>query len=167
MAAYHAIRPCDVERLYELNQANTNAVSSKSFEDFQQLVEHSFWNCCTDGATGFALAFDQTTDFPAYKGHVVFDWFKQRYPDFVYLDRICVASNERGHRIGTGLHAELAAFMRAHDRRVLCLAIYTDPPNPRSYAFHTALGFKVVGKERIYNGTKEVQYLVREENELV
>ncbi len=105
----------------------------------------------------FLLAFDQDADYdsPNYL------WFRERYPRFVYVDRIVVAPAMRKRGLANRLYEDLfrVANDAGHDR-VVC-EVNSDPPNPASDAFHAALGFVEVGQASIHDGTKTVRYLAR------
>jgi predicted GNAT superfamily acetyltransferase len=103
------------------------------------------------------LAFDQDADYdsPNYL------WFRQRYPRFVYVDRIVVAPAMRKCGLANRLYQDLfhAARVAGHER-VVC-EVNSDPPNPASEAFHASLGFLEVGHAAIHDGAKTVRYLAR------
>ena len=89
----------------------------------------------------FLLAFDQKVRYDSPN----FLWFRSRYPRFVYVDRIVVASAARGRGYARRLYDDL--FRHAVDaghERVVC-EVNARPPNPASDAFHAALGFVEVG----------------------
>jgi len=103
------------------------------------------------------MAFDQDADYdsPNYL------WFRERYPRFVYVDRIVVAPAMRKCGLANRLYEDLFRVAKdaGHDR-VVC-EVNSDPPNPASDAFHAALGFVEVGHASIHGGTKTVRYLAR------
>ncbi len=103
------------------------------------------------------MAFDQSADYdsPNYL------WFHERYPRFVYVDRIVVDPALRKRGIANRLYEDLfrAARNAGHDR-VVC-EVNSDPPNPASDSFHEALGFTEVGHAAIHGGAKTVRYLAR------
>lgn len=105
----------------------------------------------------FLLAFDQHApyDSPNYL------WFRERYPRFVYVDRIVVAPAMRKRGLAHRLYEDLFRVAKdaGHDH-VVC-EVNSDPPNPASDAFHAALGFVEVGQASIHGGAKTVRYLAR------
>jgi predicted GNAT superfamily acetyltransferase len=87
------------------------------------------------------------------------DAFCARYPRFVYVDRIVVASSGRGRGCARRLYRDLFEHaVRAGHERVVC-EVNTSPPNPASDAFHAALGFAEVGTASVYDGSRTVRYL--------
>jgi hypothetical protein len=105
----------------------------------------------------FLLAFDQDADYDGPN----FLWFRERYPRFVYVDRIVVASSARGRGLARLLYCALfVEAARAGHSCIVC-EVNSEPPNPGSDAFHAALGFAKVGSASIHNGSKTVRYLLR------
>jgi len=88
-----------------------------------------------------------------------FLWFGARYPRFVYVDRIVVASSARGRGCARRLYRDLFQHAaEAGHERVVC-EVNSNPPNPASDAFHAALGFVEVGTASVYDGSRTVRYL--------
>lgn len=103
---------------------------------------------------GYLIAFDERADY----GSPNFLWFRERYPRFVYVDRIVTAPHARGRGLARAFYARLfAAAREAGQERVVC-EVNSEPPNPASAAFHAALGFREVGSAALGVG-KVVSYL--------
>jgi predicted GNAT superfamily acetyltransferase len=101
------------------------------------------------------LAFDQDADYDSPN----FLWFRSRYPRFLYVDRIVVASSARGRGCARTLYRDLFEHaVKARHERVVC-EVNSRPPNPASDAFHAALGFVEVGAASVYDGSRTVRYL--------
>jgi predicted GNAT superfamily acetyltransferase len=106
------------------------------------------------GATALLIALDETAPYD----NPNFNWFKQRFDRFVYIDRVIVANAARGRGIARMLYQDLfAAAKEAGHSRIVCEVNLT-PPNPASDAFHAAMGFTAVGQAILYDGKKEVRY---------
>ncbi|MBO9522071.1 MAG: GNAT family N-acetyltransferase [Nocardioidaceae bacterium] len=87
---------------------------------------------------GFVLTFAAGSDYDSPN----FRWFAERYPSFVYLDRIVVDPAFRRTGLGTRVYDELEA---AAGTPVFCLEVNSDPPNEPSLAFHRHRGYVEVG----------------------
>jgi predicted GNAT superfamily acetyltransferase len=123
----------------------------------RHLVRHAFMARAI-GDEALLIAFDQdaTYDNPN------FQWFRERFDRFVYVDRLVVAPARQGWGWARLLYESL--FERARERghgRVTC-EINVDPPNPRSEAFHTGLGFETVGQAILPDARKTVRYFCRQ-----
>lgn len=105
-----------------------------------------------DDAIAFLLAFDQRADYdsPNYL------WYRQRYPRFVYIDRIAVAASHRHRRIGGLLYDDLFAFARERGFDTVAAEFYVEPFNQASSRFHARYGFREAGTQWVAQGTKRV-----------
>ncbi|MCW2786605.1 MAG: family N-acetyltransferase [Marmoricola sp.] len=74
-----------------------------------------------------------------------FRWFVERYPVFLYLDRIVIDPAARRTGIASRVYAEIEA-RAAELGPLLCLEVNVDPPNEPSLAFHRSRGFTEVGR---------------------
>ena len=105
----------------------------------------------------FLLAFDERADYdsPNYL------WFRERYPRFVYVDRVAVEQAARGRGFARRLYADLMQQAAAAGHTVVVCEVNANPPNPASDALHAALGFAEVGAASIRGGSREVRYFAR------
>ena len=88
-------------------------------------------------------------DSPNYR------WFCDRYPDFLYVDRVFVAPAFHGRGIGRRLYDPVTARAAARGAPVTC-EVNELPPNPDSIAFHERLGFVTVGCQEYEGGAQRV-----------
>lgn len=104
----------------------------------------------------FLLAFREGADYdsPNYR------WFAERYPRFLYVDRIIVSSAWQGRKLGNALYEDLFAFARAHGLPQVTCEFYTVPFNEGSSRFHAKFGFREVGRQWVADGKKEVSLQV-------
>jgi predicted GNAT superfamily acetyltransferase len=127
--------------LLALNNAHAGELSWLEPERLEHLVQQAFLARRIGGLDAFLLAFDQDAGYDSPN----FLWFRARYPRFVYVDRIVVAASARGRGYARQLYHDLFEHaLRAGHERVVC-EVNSTPPNPKSDAFHAALGFVEVG----------------------
>lgn len=140
-----------------LNNEHAEELSWLQPPELSHLIAEAFRAARIGNIEAFLIAFDQDADYHSPN----FLWFKARYPRFVYVDRIAVASEARGRGHARRLYNDLfeCAAQAGHD--VVVCEINSDPPNPGSDAFHAALGFTLVGEARIHGGKKAVRYFAR------
>jgi len=121
----------------------------------EHLVAQAFMARRIGNIDAFLLALDQDAAYDSPN----FQWFRARYPRFVYVDRIVVAASARGRGCARRLYNDLFEHARraGHDR--LVCEVNSSPPNPESDAFHAALGFLEVGTASVYGGSRTVRYL--------
>jgi predicted GNAT superfamily acetyltransferase len=103
------------------------------------------------------LAFREGVDYdsPNYR------WFVQRYPQFLYIDRVVVAAARRGHGLGARLYDDITAFAASRGVAHLTCEFDFEPPNPASARFHARRGFREVGRQRLGGGKKQVSLQAR------
>ena len=89
-------------------------------------------------------------DSPNYR------WFAERYPVFLYIDRVVVDARQQGRRLGAALYRDLFEFARASGVSSVTCEFDVIPPNPASSAFHAHFGFHEVGEQWIAQGRKKV-----------
>jgi predicted GNAT superfamily acetyltransferase len=105
----------------------------------------------------FLLAFEQTDDYDG----IHFKWFCSRYDRFLYVDRVVVDEDHRGQGYGQILYADLYERAKELSHDCIVCEVNVQPPNPGSDRFHSAQGFREVGRATIDNGAKTVRYLLR------
>jgi uncharacterized protein len=162
--ALHSVTALEMSRsealgqgLLALNNAHAQALSWLEPERLRYLVGEAFLARRIGSVDAFMLAFDQDAHYDSPN----FLWFQSRYPRFVYVDRIVVASSARGRGYARQLYRDLFehALRAGHDR--ICCEVNQNPPNPESYAFHATMGFIEVGAASVHDGAKTVRYLSR------
>jgi predicted GNAT superfamily acetyltransferase len=108
---------------------------------------------CRDGAvSAFLLAMRHDADY----NNENFDWFRQRYQRFIYIDRIVVAATARGQGLASLLYEDLFSFARANAISLIVCEYNLAPPNEPSRLFHDRFGFRERGTQWAAAGTKRV-----------
>lgn len=132
--------PLDAQRLAELDRQSV----------YHRVV------CDGDSVVAFLLAFREGADYdsPNYL------WFCERYPTFLYVDRIAVAASHRGRKLGGLLYDDLFGFARERGfARIVC-EFYIVPFNEASSRFHARYGFGEVGTQWVAGNSKQVSLQV-------
>ncbi len=89
-----------------------------------------------------------------------FQWFKSRYADFIYIDRIVIASNYRRHGLGRIFYADVQTYSELRSPYLAC-EIFLEPRDDASVLFHGTYGFREVGQQSIADG-RRVGLLLKE-----
>lgn len=105
---------------------------------------------------GYLLTFDQTAAYDSPN----FIWFRERYPRFVYVDRIVIDPSARKSGHARQLYEHIFRRAAADGHSLVTCEVNLDPPNPGSDAFHAAMRFSEAGQAMLANG-KRVRYLTR------
>ena len=143
-----------------LNESGLPHVNRISAGDLAKFAAQSCYFRITredEKLAGFLLAFSQRASYHSPN----FLWFRDRYPRFVYIDRIVVAPSRRRSGIGRLLYADLESVAYALALDLTC-EVNLDPPNPGSLAFHQRFGFCEVGRQRTDDGAKLVCLMSKE-----
>jgi len=146
----------DMSALIALNNSHAVELSWLEKPQFENMILNAIYARGITPDKGFLIAFDQT----ALYDNVNFLWFRARYENFIYVDRVVVDSAFRGQGAARALYADLFEFARSQWQSLIVCEVNTDPPNPASDKFHKRLGFKRVGDSLISSG-KRVQYLAK------
>ena len=150
--------PDDIDILLALSNVQEREIGVFTRAAFSELVDLSFRTRMTSTCDAFLLALAEKAPeiAPNYR------WFAARFDRFVYIDRVVVAENARRRGLARLLYEDLfEAAARAGYARICC-EVNSDPPNPISDAFHTALGFAEIGRAWLLDRGKAVRYLMRE-----
>ena len=141
----------DILALNESALPHVNRISADDLAEFA--AQSCYFAIVREGENlaGFLLAFSERASYHSPN----FLWFRDRYPRFVYIDRIVVAPTH--HRLGIGrlLYADLERVASAHGPRLTC-EVNLDPPNPGSVTFHDPFLFVEVGRQHTDGGAKLV-----------
>ena len=162
MTTLEPIGPDFHEAILALNNAHAEELSVLDGAALATLLHGAFYTKRIGNLEAFLIALDErhgAYESPNYQ------WFQARMPSFIYVDRIVVAAEARGKGLARRLYADLIASARAAGRQFLVCEVNSDPPNPGSDAFHSALGFEPVGAATIHGGAKSVRYLALRLNE--
>jgi len=154
--SFRPIAAADLDAVLALNNAHAAETNLLDRQALATMVSRAFLARTNAQRTALLIAFDQAADYASLN----FRWFGERYPRFVYVDRIVVANAARGNGIARALYSELFAHTRDAGHDLVACEVNRVPPNPGSDAFHAALGFGEVARGTPYPG-KEVRYLMK------
>lgn len=90
-----------------------------------------------------------------------FQWFRDRYPHFFYIDRVVVASRRRGGGVGRAFYADVQSHAELRYPMVTCevfLEGVTDPV----LLFHGSFGFREVGQRVLVRNGMRAAMLMKE-----
>lgn len=139
------ITPADRAAVLAWNAAHVDLLSPLDEDRLVELIGLADRACVIvhEGRdVGFVLTFaaGSSYDSPNYR------WFAERYPAFVYLDRVVVDPSVRRAGIATRVYDDLEA-QAGLVAPVLCLEVNLEPPNEPSLAFHRRRGYVEVGRD--------------------
>ncbi|ATS27196.1 acetyltransferase [Xanthomonas phaseoli pv. phaseoli] len=74
-----------------------------------------------------------------------FAWFRDRHPEFFYIDRIVVASRRRGGGVGRAFYADVQSYTELRYPQLAC-EVFLDHGADAALLFHGSFGFREVGQ---------------------
>ncbi|NIR32491.1 MAG: GNAT family N-acetyltransferase [Gammaproteobacteria bacterium] len=149
----------DLEALIELNECevpHVNSVPLSLFEWFAQEAAY-FRVARAEGRVvgflaGLAPAMPHTSQY--------FRWFRERYSDFIYIDRVVVSPESRRLGVAARLYGDMETTFGERVSMLAC-EVNLVPRNEPSLRFHARMGFRSIGTLETENGTKQVSLLVK------
>jgi len=90
-----------------------------------------------------------------------FLWFRERYPEFLYIDRIVIASTRRGAGAGRVFYGDVQSFAEVRVPR-LCAEVFLEGSNHPALLFHGSFGFREVGQHVMPGHGLRAAMLVKE-----
>jgi uncharacterized protein len=144
----------EIDNILTLNALHEVETSPLTTDSLQKMRDGAFhWATADAGKDGYLICFDQDADYDSPN----FLWFKSRYAKFIYIDRVVVAPHARGRGLARSFYNDLITKARTAGHDFIFCEINSEPPNPGSAAFHTAIGFTEVGTAKI-SSKKTVSY---------
>jgi hypothetical protein len=90
-----------------------------------------------------------------------FQWFRQRYPHFFYIDRIVVASRRRGGGVGRAFYADVQSYAELRYPQLACEVFLEHGTDP-ALLFHGSFGFREVGQHVMSGAGLRASMLMKE-----
>lgn len=157
--ALRDVRGDDLAQVRVLNETavpHVNSIDAETFEGFR--AQAAYFRVVSSGGEidAFLIGFRPGAAYMSPN----YCWFCENYTDFVYIDRIVVASKFHRRGIGMLLYEDVERF--AHDRAsLLGCEVNLVPSNPGSLAFHERFGFSQVATQETDGGAKTVSLMVK------
>ena len=138
----------DFEHILALNQAFVHFTSELDLAKVTRLDQQSCYHKVVDiegQLAAFLLVFDQHADYSSPN----YTWFKNRYSQFLYIDRVVVSQQLQSAGLGRSLYQDLFEFAGANNYDKVCCEFNLKPANPTSAKFHQGFGFQSVGEQTL------------------
>jgi uncharacterized protein len=153
-ASPHKLTPVEVRELaasdwaavLALNQAHVRELSSLDRPRLGYILALAYRSLVVDlgddggGVVAFAIAVAPGAPYDSAN----YRWFSERYAQFLYLDRIAVAAEQRRRGFGEALYERMEQAAQPF-ARIVC-DVNVRPRNEASLAFHAARGYEDVGR---------------------
>jgi predicted GNAT superfamily acetyltransferase len=106
---------------------------------------------------GFLIALREDADY----GSPNFLWFRDRYPNFLYIDRIVIARPYRGLGLGRIFYSDVTSYAEVRVPLLAC-EVFLEPRDDVSVLFHGTYGFQEVGQQMMPGVNRRVALLAKD-----
>ncbi|MFZ9348522.1 MAG: GNAT family N-acetyltransferase [Arenimonas sp.] len=145
----------DMSAILALNDAAvqyTSAMDALRLQELQALAGLNWVITVDDAVAGFLLAMREGAGY----ANANYDFFAARYPVFLYVDRIVIAPEHAGLKLGTQVYKAVFARARTQGVPTVTCEYNIEPPNEISRRFHDKFGFREIGTQWLDGGAKRV-----------
>ena len=147
----------EVPMMWQINEQGlpgTGKVNLQEMENLLELSELSYGVFEDKKLLGFVICLMPKTEY----GSLNYAWFNERYDEFIYVDRIAVATDARNQGIGSMLYEKVFEYAKSNNIPVTA-EVSLRPPNQGSDRFHLRHGYEVVGE--LDHGEKAVTMYIK------
>jgi predicted GNAT superfamily acetyltransferase len=145
----------DVNAILGLNDAYVHFTSPMSKQKLQTMDSQSCYHRVLEingDVVAFLLAMDPNAEYLSDN----FQWFKQRFESFAYIDRVVVSQSFQGLGLGKALYDDLFGYCRAQGITTIVCEYNIKPANIKSAQFHSSMGFSEVARLDFDGGQKQL-----------
>lgn len=150
----------DFPQILALNQASVSFLSPLTVERLTALDAQAAYHrviATRDGVQAFLLALREGADYDS----VNYQWFASRVPQFLYIDRVVVATSAQGRGCGRQLYDDVIAYAQQAGVSAITCEFDIEPVNTASRRLHHAYGFTEVGSQYLAAAGKRVSMQAR------
>lgn len=133
----------DASSVWIINEQGLPGTGKVTVEEISHLIDISDVSLGVfehDKMVGFVICLSPNLDY----GSLNYAWFNENYDEFLYVDRIAVATEHRNNGIGSYIYQKLIDI--SEQKQIPITAeVNLEPPNPGSMRFHHRFDFSEVG----------------------
>lgn len=154
------VQPHELDSVLAINNAAGDTILPLDAAALHAMFEQAcyFRMAEIDGhIAGFLPAMREDSEYASTN----FRWFRDRYPSFVYIDRIVVAKPYRGLGLGRVFYADATSYAEMRVPMLAC-EVFLEPRDDVSLVFHGTYGFQEVGQRVMVKNGRRVSLLAKE-----
>jgi len=158
--AIRDVREHDLDAVLALNNAAGRSILALDTAQLRYLFQHAdyFRVAEIDGhLAGFLIALRNGGEYPSSN----YQWFGERYPEFIYIDRIVVANAYRRHGLGRIFYSDVHSYAEVRVPLLTC-EVFLEPRDDVVVLFHGTYGFQEVGQQRMNKNGPKVSLLAKD-----
>ena len=133
-----------LQKIYDLNQANTPEVGSlESEKHLSNLIDFSAYNLLIlkdEQIIGFIICMREGSTYSSEN----YKFFTKKLKKFLYVDRVAIDERHRREGLGQSIYGDIFKLAKKENLPI-ALEVNTQPINQPSLDFHQKMGFDQVG----------------------
>ena len=150
----------ELDSVLALNNAAGPTILALDIARLKALADEAayFRVAIVDGQmAGFLIGLREDADYASPN----FRWFRERYSQFLYIDRIVIARPYRGLGLGRVFYADVTSFAEVRVPLLTC-EVFLEPRDDVSVLFHGTYGFHEVGQQLMPGAERRVSLLAKD-----
>jgi predicted GNAT superfamily acetyltransferase len=154
------VRPHELDSVLALNNAAGTTILPLDMTHLIALAEQAAYfrvALVDEQIAGFLLALREDADY----GSPNFLWFRDHYPNFLYIDRIVIARPSQGLGLGRIFYADVTSYAEVRVPLLAC-EVFLEPRDDVSVLFHGTYGFQEVGQQMMSHVNRRVALLAKD-----
>ena len=157
--AIRDVQQHDLDAVLSLNNASGPTILPldmyriRWFFDFADYFRVALVN---DQLAGFLIALREKAEYESPN----FIWFRERYPEFIYIDRIVLAQRFRGLGLGRLFYSDVQSYAEVRAPLLAC-EVSLEPRDDTAVLFHGTFGFQEVGQQVLRGSHARVSLLAK------
>jgi len=154
------VREQELDSVLALNNAAGSTILPLDMPRLRALAEQAAYLRVAeadDHLAGFLIGLRESADYASPN----FLWFREHYPEFLYIDRIVIARPYRGIGLGRVFYADVTSFAEVRVPLLAC-EVFLEPPDDVAVLFHGTYGFHEVGQQVMPGVNRRVSLLAKE-----
>ncbi|HXS74395.1 MAG TPA: GNAT family N-acetyltransferase [Rhodanobacteraceae bacterium] len=153
------VRERDLDAVLALNNSAGPAILPLDAADVRHFFECADYFRVAEidgGVAGFLIALHE--DAPHASSN--FRWFRERYDNFVYVDRVVIGDRCRGHGLGRLFYSDVQSHAEVRAPLLAC-EVFLEPRDDVAMLFHGTRGFNEVGQQAMPENGRRVCLLAK------
>lgn len=153
------VREHELDSVLALNNAVGRSILALDSARIHWFFAHAsyFRVAEVDGViAGFLMAMRETAAYSSPN----FLWFRERYPEFIYIDRIVIAEPYRGLGLGRIFYSDVTSYAEVRVPLLTC-EVFLEPRDDVAVLFHGTYGFNEVGQHVMPGVERPVSLLAK------
>ena len=138
------VRENELDTVLALNNAAGPTILPLTLDQLRfSFQEAAYFRVAESGGriVGFLIAYDEDSHYASSN----YRWLKERYPHFIYIDRVVIASAQRGGGVGRVFYADVTSFAEVR-KPVLTCEVFLEHDADPVRLFHGSFGFREIGQ---------------------